>query len=78
MVEEHLKGLRMNPDNTTDWTDAGATSTPAGTPSMNISQRDRALADCVLDCDYIYEALDRISSDGQAGRCMARLEHDLT
>jgi len=38
---------------------------------MTMFQRDRALAACVLDCDFIYEALDGVSSDGDTGRCRA-------
>jgi len=70
MVEQHLKDIQIDTSATGNTAAGAATATDADTdktPGMNMMQRDRALAACVLDCDYIYEALDRIISDGDTG-----------
>ena len=79
MVEEKLKDIHLDPAANAGDTNVtnGAAPAPAegggggGGGGMTMFQRDRALAACVLDCDFIYEALDRVSSDGDAGRCNA-------
>ena len=73
MVEKHLQDIHLG-TTAVAASDTSATDPSHGpTPDSAVKlQRDRVLAKCVLDCDYIYEALDRVSADGDAGGCNSK------